>query len=413
MTVQALDLILGEPWAITPEGMSQVLSIAQRVNDAPETVVSRLGRPLENARRVRVQDGVAVIPVTGPIFRRANLFTEISGATSVEILALDIRTALEDSAVRALLLEFDTPGGQAAGISELARLIHGAEKPVYAHTDGLAASAGYWLFAAARAATVSSTGLLGSIGVVISYRPEKDAPIKVISSQSPLKQATPETEAGKSELQRLVDDMAAVFVADVAVFRGVPEERVLAQFGRGGMLVGAKAVAAGMADRVTTADTILASQTLNSGLAFTADTGGFPMSLSEALAQALGISANASDADAVTAVNQLKANRKPSDTELAKARQEGAQAEQARIFGIIEHAEAEGRMPVAIKVAKAGGLSVEDAAAVLAAVPKASAASSDPLANAMARLGNPPVSNDDSDDSEESAEAMAKRIASM
>ena len=45
---------------------------------------------------VYVRDGVAVVPITGPLFRYANVFTNHSGATSIELVAKDFRAALDD-----------------------------------------------------------------------------------------------------------------------------------------------------------------------------------------------------------------------------------------------------------------------------------------------------------------------------
>ena len=69
------------------------------------------------------RDGVARIPVEGPIFRRANLFTEVSGAVSTAQLAKDFETACNDATVHSVLFVFDTPGGEASGIHELASTI--------------------------------------------------------------------------------------------------------------------------------------------------------------------------------------------------------------------------------------------------------------------------------------------------
>ena len=44
-------------------------------NESPQAVAARLGRNLQNTYSVMERDGVAVIPVTGPLFRYANLFT--------------------------------------------------------------------------------------------------------------------------------------------------------------------------------------------------------------------------------------------------------------------------------------------------------------------------------------------------
>lgn len=260
--VNALDLIGAAPWLIQPSTLETLLAIAARANEGPEAVAARLGRPLDNSRTVSVRDGVALIPVTGPIFRRANLFTEISGATSVEILATDLATAAADPTVRAIVLDIDSPGGQATGISELAgqiRAIDRTAKPVTAYVDGMAASAAYWLASAAGRIVTSDTGLLGSIGVVGTYKAEKDAPIKIISSVSPLKQATPDTEAGRAEMQRVIDELGTLFVSAVATNRDTSPERVITDFGRGGVLVGAEAVKAGMADAVGTLESLLSS----------------------------------------------------------------------------------------------------------------------------------------------------------
>lgn len=256
MTIRAIDLLHGQPWAIQPETLETLTAIALRENDTPSAVAARLGCPLENTRTVTHRDGAAIIPVTGPIFRRANLFTEVSGATSVEVLATDIQAAIDDPAVSRLVLEIDSPGGQAAGIGDLAAQIRQSPKPVIAHVDNLAASAAYWIASAAQEIVVSPGAMLGSIGVVATYRPEKDAPIKVISSQSPLKQAAPDTEHGRADTQRIVDQLAALFIADVAAYRGTDPATVESKFGQGSLLIAAEAIGAGMADRIGTFESL-------------------------------------------------------------------------------------------------------------------------------------------------------------
>jgi hypothetical protein len=59
-------------------GLETVLEVASRCGDGPEAVAARIGRPLDNARTLTVRDGVAVVPVVGPLFRRARLPTQIS-----------------------------------------------------------------------------------------------------------------------------------------------------------------------------------------------------------------------------------------------------------------------------------------------------------------------------------------------
>jgi ClpP class serine protease len=160
---------------------------------------------------------------------------------------------LDDPTVDALLLNVDSPGGEATGINELGDMLFEARatKPIWSYVEGLGASAAYWLASATERIVVDATAALGSIGVVLAVSDPTKAnarEIEFVSSQSPNKRPDPTSERGKAQLQRLVDAMAAVFVAKVARNRGVSEEQVLADFGSGGLLVGEHARRAGLAD---------------------------------------------------------------------------------------------------------------------------------------------------------------------
>lgn len=264
--MRAFDLAASLPWAIRPDALQVILDLAARAAVSPETVAAamsgspaalsaRLGRPLDNSHHMTIRDGVAVMPVNGPIMRYAGLFSDISGATSSEILARDLAAALDDPAVTAILLEVDSPGGEVAGTAELASMIRAANerKPVWAYVDSLGASAAYWLSAAAERIVVAPTAILGSIGVVSAMPdPSKTSSkeIEFVSSQSPKKRANVSTEAGRAQVQAVVDALADVFVADVATYRGVSTDTVLSDFGQGDVFVGQAAVAAGLADAV-------------------------------------------------------------------------------------------------------------------------------------------------------------------
>lgn len=87
--MRAFELAASQPWLMLPEHLENLLAIAERMGD-PQALVTREGERLNKARTVTVRNGVAIVPVIGPIFRYANLFTEISGATSTQVLATDI-----------------------------------------------------------------------------------------------------------------------------------------------------------------------------------------------------------------------------------------------------------------------------------------------------------------------------------
>ncbi|RUR51411.1 S49 family peptidase [Vreelandella populi] len=263
MTGSALELAAGRPWLMTSEALDTVMAVADRQGDV-EALETRLGRSLDNTRSVTVRDGVAVIPVTGPIFRYANLFTEISGATSTQVLATDFQTAFDDPAIKAIIPVFDSPGGEATGINELGDLIYNmrGRKRVVAYVSGMAASAGYWIASAAEEVVVDDTAQLGSVGVVLSLRKREDKPgeksYEIVSSNAPNKRPDLETEAGRAQLQTRTDELANVFLDKVARNRNLPRTEVNDRFRQGGIATGALAVEAGMADRLGSLESLIA-----------------------------------------------------------------------------------------------------------------------------------------------------------
>jgi len=255
----AFDMVASQPWAITPAMLETICAIARRENDSPDAVEAKLGRPLQNTRMVTMRGSVALVPITGPIFRYANMFTDISGATSLDVLSRDFSAALENPAVSAIVLNIDSPGGQASGIAEFAQMVRAANKPVIAYVDGSGASAAYWIAAAAQQLVLSKTAEVGSIGAVFSVAQGKSKDsVEIVSSQSPNKRPDVGTAEGRSLIQARADKFAQVFIEDVAAYRGVSADTVLADFGQGDMRMGAEAVAAGMADRVSTLEEVIA-----------------------------------------------------------------------------------------------------------------------------------------------------------
>ncbi|MFZ5586137.1 MAG: S49 family peptidase [Thermodesulfobacteriota bacterium] len=335
-----IEAIAAEKWAITEEGMKAIIMVAERKGD-PEALAAKLGKPLENAYRVEVRDGVAILPVRGPLFRYANLFTAISGASSYQMLARDFAAAMESPETRSVLLMIDSPGGMVNGCHELAEMIHSArgKKPVVAYVGGMGCSAAYWLASAADEIVADPTAMLGSIGVLLEVRDTKEQDAKngvrvhqFVSSQSPKKCPDPGQESGRAQYQADIDALAQVFVERVARNRGVSAETVLSKFGGGGVLVGADAVAAGLADRLGSFEDVLA------GLAQGKGSGSNPngrKTMPKSYVEALG----AGEVVAITA-DELRAKHPDLVQAIAaegaaKAKAEGAQAERERIQGVL------------------------------------------------------------------------------
>ena len=262
--MNAYELAAGVAWLMDEEHLQQVLRVALREGDV-EAVARQLGRPLRNAERAWSRDGVAVLPLVGPMFRRANLLTEDSGATSTELLARDFNAALAGPEVAAIVLDVDSPGGEANGVNEVAGMIHQArgQKPIVAYVSYLGASGAYWIASAADRIVVDATALLGSVGVVsmvvdTSRQDQERGIVRIVSTQSPRKLAEPSTEEGRAEIQQRAGALADVFVDAVARTRGEARVQVLEQFGRGGIVVGRNAVEAGMADSLGSLESVIA-----------------------------------------------------------------------------------------------------------------------------------------------------------
>lgn len=261
---RALDGVLAAPWAILPGHLELIASIAEREHEYAgnlEALEAKLGRPLGNTMTATVRDGIAIIPVEGPMFKRAGFFAQMSGATDYVTIAQDLTTALEDPAISAVMLQIDSPGGEVRGLSDLAATIRAASKPVWAHIDGTSASAAYWMASAADKVVASDTSILGSIGAMMGMTEREPKPgeksYRFVSSQSPMKKADPASKEGAEAIQAMVNDLGQLFVDAVAANRGVSADFVLENFGRGDVMVASKALAAGMIDRIGTFETAL------------------------------------------------------------------------------------------------------------------------------------------------------------
>ena len=242
--------------------MLTITDIARDNNRSYDAVAKELGKDLRDANAVSIRNGVAVIKVSGPLFRYANLMTRVCGATSYELLSQDFNKVLQASYVQAILLDIDSPGGEVNGCSEVADMIYQARgtKPIIAYASGACCSGAYWIASACDKILAADTAILGSIGVVsIFEKDDEDKTIEIVSSQSPNKRPDVNTEAGKAKIQARVDELAEVFIAKVARNRGITAVDVVKNFGAGDVSVGQHAVRNGLADGLSSFEDIISS----------------------------------------------------------------------------------------------------------------------------------------------------------
>lgn len=259
------------PWAIAPLVLQALQASVHR--DAPLALRAAPGDPPSSdpdRRRISVRQGVALIPIDGVLYRADDLDWQVQGygASTYARIAADVQAALDSSEVHAILLVVDSPGGQVSGMQECAELIRAADarKPVWAHIDGMAASAAYGLVCAASRIVASPSAMAGSLGTVMGMYDMTEmlkqmgiTEYEFISSVSPHKNPDPGTPMGREDYQAQVDTLGAVFIAHIAAMRAVTPETVLADYGQGRMVVGADALAAGLIDALGTCEDTLAA----------------------------------------------------------------------------------------------------------------------------------------------------------
>lgn len=273
--MKLLDIVTG-PWAIQPEKLLEIQAIyathlrGEKIDI--EAVEKRLGRPLNNEPKgYEIRDGVAVLPVSGVLAKRMNLFSSISGGASYEMVAKDFAQAMNDPAVEAIVLVVDSPGGAIDGVQKLGDAIFSARgvKPVGAIADGMMASAAYWIGAQADVVVAASdTTMIGSIGVVSAHRDisaaEEKAGVKTTEiTAGKYKRIASEfaalSDEGRAEIQERVDYLYEIFVGAVAKARGVGVDVVLENMADGRVFIGQQAVKAGLVDGVSTLDELIAN----------------------------------------------------------------------------------------------------------------------------------------------------------
>jgi len=259
-------------WAITDEALRGLLRAVEKELTAEdyalfhaldevkkEALVSDLGERLPDTRAAHKQGKTGVLFIDGPIIPRASAITDASGLASIEGLTRDFRALEADDDIQHIVLAIDSPGGSVTGISDFTNLVKMSSKLTTAFVFGQALSAAYWIATGADRIVSVDTGLVGSLGVVLTHTQQVDGETKreFISSQSPMKRPDANTDAGRASLQQIADDLGDVFISAVAENRNVDKKTVIKDFGKGAAVVARRALAAGMIDEIQSFDSIL------------------------------------------------------------------------------------------------------------------------------------------------------------
>lgn len=252
------------PWAIIPSKLDEIETALHAIIKGDNKAYAELPTT-EQAKYQQVGD-VAIVPISGTISTRPSVFS--SGGTSYNTISKMLGDAVANKTVNNIVLDIHSPGGMVFGIDEMVSKIESAKaiKPVYAVANHTAASAAYWIGSQANKFYVSPNGQVGSIGVMVRrIDATKQAEIAgvvhhVIASTSHKTEGDPYRAMSAEEsdyLQEQVDKIHARFVSAVARGRGLSENRVTSDFGKGRMLLDENAVSAGMVDGIATLESVV------------------------------------------------------------------------------------------------------------------------------------------------------------
>lgn len=273
--------VCAEIWAITEGKLAQIVELldlrAEGLGFTPEEIRQRIAPPRlhgpghfleldgldEEEPEYHVVDGVAILPMQGVLAPRMNWMIHYSGGTSTQQLASWFREAMNRDDVQAILFDCDSPGGSAAGNEELANLIRAARgtKPIKTVVTGQCCSAAYYTGSAADEVIASPSSEIGSIGTLWVHQESSKAHAAQGTKYSIVKAGAfkaignsyePLSAEARSVMQEKVDDWNELFVNAVAANRGVKPSVVEKDFGQGKTFLAAKAMAAGLVDRVGT-----------------------------------------------------------------------------------------------------------------------------------------------------------------
>jgi signal peptide peptidase SppA len=259
----ALLRLASRPLAIAPRALETLLAAGRVALVPPSNAATR-------GRGYAVTDaGIAVVPVLGPLVARGDWLTELFGASVYGEIGEAVEAALADPSVRGVVMEIDSPGGEVAGMFDLAdrlgALRQSAAKPLWAVASESATSAAYALASAAERIYVTQTGEVGSIGVVAAHVDQSGSDAKAGLAWTFIHAGArkldgnphePLSDPARAAIQADVDALYGELVNLVARNRSLTPEAVRGT--EAAIYRGRAGIALGLADRVGTVETALA-----------------------------------------------------------------------------------------------------------------------------------------------------------
>lgn len=218
----------------------------------------------------RHHGSTAIVEVNGPLVSGDAGFLRLFGVMGYDnFLSAAIEAAAHEN-TKALMFRIETPGGDVTGLveacDELSKIT--AMMPSATHTGEQMCSAGYWLASAVKEnyITAGPTAQVGSIGILRihseSSKRMEDAGIKTTVLRSgkfkaEVNSIEPLTDGAKGRAEDQLADVHGMFRAQVRKGRPNLSAEDLAEVTEGQVFLGARAVKAGLADKILSFDLAL------------------------------------------------------------------------------------------------------------------------------------------------------------
>jgi len=268
------------PWMMMPGSLKMMLEILEAHltgNITEEEIRLRMqsAQKRDTSSDMSRSGAIAVMPLHGPIFPKANMMTEMSGATSLEQWNAQFRQLVADESIGTIILDVDSPGGSSELIPETGAMIRAARevKPIYAISNTMAASAAYGIAANATKLFASPSALTGAVGTYMVHTDDSELMQRIGVKETVIKAGrfkaveieslTPES---KAYFEELVGDINEVFLNSIAQGRGVEVDQVRQNYGEGKVFASSRALELGMIDEIATFEDVV-HQTMEGGVA--------------------------------------------------------------------------------------------------------------------------------------------------
>ncbi len=217
----------------------------------PVFVLMSLGSSIPTA------GNVALIPLEGVILGTQASLLGSSVVSSSDIVEF-IMQAEDDSQIKAIVLQINSPGGSAVASDEIATAVKNAKKPVVAVIREVGASGGYWVASAADYVVANRMSITGSIGVISSYlefsglMEEYGVGYERLVAGDNKDIGTPFRKLTSKEkiiLQKKLDTIHSYFIEEVAQNRDLPVDQVR-KAATGEFYLGVEALSLGLVDEL-------------------------------------------------------------------------------------------------------------------------------------------------------------------